>query len=83
MPCAGAEIEPKAETEGPKENTGLLCLGGPKHNRNVSWRGELWEYREGEIVWQYRWVKLALSQGEFVALTKDLYILNDKEKSFA
>jgi hypothetical protein len=62
----------------PDEPEGVLCLGGPKHNRTVAWRGEVWTHRDGIQEHIYRWVKLALSRGE-TALTKSLYVHDSQD----
>jgi hypothetical protein len=78
--------EPAPQTQskpaGPEEPEAILCLGGPKHNRSIAWRGETFEYRERDAgrVHQYRWVKLSLARGE-LALEKNLYVHDGEEET--
>lgn len=71
----------KPACDGPKEPESLLCLGGPKHNRTVAWRGEVWNYREDLRTHRYRWVKLSLTQGD-TALTKSIYVHDSEDEDY-
>jgi hypothetical protein len=77
------ELEPKTQTQGTgaEEPEALLCLGGPKHNKSIAWRGEVWDYREKGKCHHYRWVKLALVRGD-TELTTNIYVHDSEDEDY-
>lgn len=74
------ELEPKTQTQGTgaEEPEALLCLGGPKHNRTVAWRGEVFDYKDDGRSHHYRRVKLALVRGD-TELATNIYVHDSED----